>query len=251
MLVPGLRGFRASLAILEMQFEPVGSVAGIAAFVPGYLRVTCRGWSGDTSPVIHNAAEGFYNQLWTTAVDRLRDQAHKLGADGVVGVSTTQSSLDVGWQLQLSGTAFRLSGSARLAAPFLSTLPMADFLTLLAAGWIPTGIAWGHAAIHVHGPATSPSWQGVTWQNAEMPEPTDAVNLARTHAEAAARTTMRGSRGAVGMTIDVQRQSQGCWNSRTPGMLVLAHAVGTGVVQYRERALQIRPTQRLSVEVAQ
>lgn len=253
--VPGLRGFRASLAVLEMQFRSVGTVAGIAAFAPGFLRVSCAGgWRGDPTPVMANSATSFFNQLWQTAVDRLHQQAVERGADGVVGVRVDQRRTDLGWQLQLSGTGFRLDAAERLQTPFLSALPMSDFVTLLGAGWVPSGIAWGNAAVHVHGPAMSAYYSRVQGINAEMPGPTQAVNAARAGAEAAVQASLRGSgsRGVVGMSIDIQRSAQACWGSRggSTGMLVHAHAVGTGVVRFRDAALHVTPTRQLSRSVA-
>ena len=252
-----MRGFRALLAVLELQFQPLDTIAGIAAFTQGYLLRSCSGWRGDPSPVVAGSTEQFYDQLWQTAVDRLHEQAHAIGADGVIGVGVTEGPLDVGWQLQLIGTAFRLRSLAEhLATPFISALPLGDFLTLLAAGWVPSGLAWGNAAVHVHGPAMSPSWQGVQWQNAEMAEATDAVNTARARAESDVRSTLRKghAEGAVGMTVNITRHAQACYGNRnqsSTGMLVRAQALGTGVVRYRDTALDIMPSRRLSVERAQ
>lgn len=220
--------------------------------MPGYLRVSCAGgWRGDPTPVLANTAESFFNQLWQTAVDRLHQRAVAVGADGVIGVRVDQRRIDAGWQLQLSGTGFRLASVERLPAPFLSALPMSDFLTLLGAGWIPCGVAWGNAAVHVHGPALSASYQGLQWANAEMPGPTQAVNAARARAEAALNESLRrtGARGAVGMTINIEHSPQACWGNRgtgSTGMLVRAHALGTGVVRYRESDLNITATRQLS-----
>ena len=235
-----------------MQFEPLGTVAGIAAYTTGFRKLACAGSNRDPDPVVAGSAESFFNQLWGAAIDRLHEHAAGVGADGVLGVSVDQRPVDAGWQLQLSGTALRLPAAERLPVPFLSALPMRAFLTLLAAGWMPAGIVWGNAAVHVHGAAASPSLQGVNWRNAEMAGPTSGVNAARARAEAAVHRTLRasGAHGAVGMTIDMQHRSQACWGSNVPGMMFLANAWGTGVVRYRDPALRIVPARALSREAA-
>jgi len=240
-----LQGFRSLLSVLSLQFEAVGSVTGAHALQMGYSGVACTYW-GDTAsvPVIAANAENFYNQLWAGAIDRLEQDALRLGADGVVGVSVVEQPLDVtGHQLQLVGTAIRLRTVEKLPRPFLSALSMDDFLKLLIAGWVPAGIAWGHSAVHVHGWLASPWRQGVARQNAEMAGPTMGVNAARERAQLLMHKSMQGcqAQGTVGTSITITRQSQACGSttgSRTrdgaAGMLITAHAVGTGVVRYRD-----------------
>ena len=125
---------------------------------------------------------------------------------------------------------------------------MSEFLTLLLAGWIPSGLVWGNAAVHVHGRAASPWWQGVARVNAEMRAPTDAVNAARARAQAMTQAAMAAcsAEGTVAMSLSINRQPQSCRGSRTPGMLITAHALGTGIVRYREPVVAITTGRRLS-----
>src|SRR4051794_559195 len=209
-----LQGFRSLLAVLSLQFEGVGSVTGAYALQMGYSGVACTSW-GDTAyiPVIAANAENFHNQLWAGAIGRLEQDALRLGADGVVGVSVVEQPLDTtGHQLQLVGTAIRLRTVDRLPRPFLSALSMEDFVKLLIAGWVPTGIAWGHSAVHVHGWLVSPWRQGVARQNAEMEGPTAGVNAARDRAQRMMHASMRRSRaqGTVGTSVTITRHSQAC-----------------------------------------
>ena len=80
-------------------------------------------------------------------------------------------------------------------------------------------------------------------QNAEMAGPTMGVNAARERAQLLMHKSMQGcqAQGTVGTSITITRQSQACGSttgSRTrdgaAGMLITAHAVGTGVVRYRD-----------------
>jgi len=239
-----LQGFRSLLSVLSLQFEALGSVTGAYALQVGYSAIACSYW-GDTAtvPVVAANAENFYNQLWAGAIARLEQDALRLGADGVVGVSVVEQPLDTaGHQLQLVGTAIRLRSVDQLPRPFLSALSMDDFLKLLLAGWVPTGIAWGHSAVHVHGWMVSPWRQGVARQNAEMVGATMGVNAARERAQLLMHASMARCRaqGTVGTSISITRQSQACGNSTgtsqngSAGMLITAHAVGTGVVRYRD-----------------
>jgi uncharacterized protein YbjQ (UPF0145 family) len=240
-----LHGFRSLLSVLSLQFEAVGSVTGAYALQMGYAGIACTYW-GDTAnvPVIAANAENFHNQLWAGAIDRLEQDALRVGADGVVGVSVVEQPLDTnGHQLQLVGTAIRLRTVKQLPRPFLSALSMDDFLKLLMAGWVPTGIAWGHSAVHVHGWLASPWRQGVARQNAEMAGPTMGVNAARERAQLLMHKSMQGCRaqGTVGTSITITRHAQSCGSATgygrrdgTAGMLISAHAVGTGVVRYRD-----------------
>lgn len=130
-----------------------------------------------------------------------------------------QRTAGTGWQLQLSGTGLRLGPETQLAKPFLSALSMRDFITLLASGWVPTGLAWGHGAAHLHAGSDSPYTQGVLTKNAEMPGPTRAVNLARSRAQQALMGSLRTCRatGATGMTITIDRQRQRCYRGGEVG----------------------------------
>ena len=118
----GLPGFRGALAVLEMEFEPAGSVTGAAAYQRGYQSLICWGWgTSSTAPLLAPSAEQFLNDLWSTAIQRLEEQARALGADGVVGVGVDQRAVgNGGWQLELTGTAIRAPGLDPPPRPFLS-----------------------------------------------------------------------------------------------------------------------------------
>jgi hypothetical protein len=85
---------------------------------------------------------------------------------------------------------------------------------------------------------------------------TAAVNAARHAAEQAVISSLADtvSRGVVGLSINIDRYTQGCYYpafSRTggpklPGALVIATAVGTGIVPIGASVLSVRPTRKLS-----
>ena len=255
-MVSGLPGFRGSLAVLEMALQPTGSVTGAAAYQRGYQYLVCRTWqSSDPQPVLAPSAEQFMNDLWSTAVERMEAQARAAKADGVIGVSVDQRPLDNrGWQLTLNGTGVRVDGLEPPPRPFLTGLQMSEFMALLLGGWVPAGLVWGNAAVHVHGFAASPYWQGVRLSNAEMQGPTDGVNAARTRAQMAAHAKVQSlsAQGAVAMSMQINRETMACQGntgSKTPGMLITAHTMGTAIVRYRDPVVSISTGRQLSGRV--
>lgn len=230
MTVPGLRSL---LLVIDRGFEPTGLLMGA-----GVYRIwrpsTCTGFGMGRygQPLVYTSYENALRDAWEGVVARLESEASAAGAHGVLGVSVTQT-----WvpgtnvlQLQLMGTGVRLPDVAPLPRPFLSNLAMEDFLKLVIAGWVPCGLAWGVAAVHVHGNDMSPLLQGAGWTNAELPVPTEGVRLTRDRLDEQARATLARCRaaGAVATTLTLQRVSQGCG-----GVLIDGLIVGTGVVRYR------------------
>jgi len=230
-------GLRAQLAVLSLNIEPVGVAMG-AGFYRIYRPGGCQGLRPKTSsdPLIYPSYEDALRNAWTDVLGGLHDDAHRMGAHGLLGVAVTHTWEMSGtpvYQLQLSGTAVRVPGQPPTERPFLSTLSMPDFLKLLLGGWAPCGIAWGVAATHVHGWASTASLQGAALANVEMAAPTACMQLARSRLEDAARTTLAatGGDGAVGMTITLNRLPQACGNGQ--GVLVDGLILGTAVTAYR------------------
>ena len=103
---------------------------------------------------------------------------------------------------------------------------------LLVGGWIPCGLAWGVAAVHVHGYDITPMLQGATWTNAEMTVPSEAMGLTKRRLEEQARASMGEVRadGAVAIRLDLDKRPQSCGSGA--GILVDGLVLGTGVVRY-------------------
>jgi uncharacterized protein YbjQ (UPF0145 family) len=244
-------GLRSLLVVTDRGFEPLGLVMGAGVFRI-WRPTTCGtvGLARAGEPLVYTSYEASLRQGWETVVGRLESEAAAAGAHGVLGVSTTQTWMPGAnmLQLQLLGTAVRLPGVAPLPRPFLSNLSMQEFLKLLVGGWVPCGLAWGVAAVHVHGYDVSPMWQGAAWRNAELPVPTEAVRLTRDRLDDQARATLARCRatGAVGTRLELERTSQACGGG--DGVLIDGLVVATGVVRYRPSLASPSPALNLRRE---
>ncbi|HEY6461402.1 MAG TPA: heavy metal-binding domain-containing protein, partial [Polyangiaceae bacterium] len=142
------------LTLSRMGFLPHGLVVGSAIYDAGWSNL-----SGRTQEVtsLSQAMRGARN----VAVKRMRDQANKLGAEGVVGVrlQVEHHRWRGGHQVAkivALGTAVAFDGAhaagdmknapslhLRDGRPFTSALSGQDFVTLLRAGYRPVSIAVG------------------------------------------------------------------------------------------------------------
>jgi hypothetical protein len=189
--------------------------------------------------------------LWSASVDRIEDEARRLGAHGVIGISLREEAISAGvHQLQLVGTAVSASAfDEPLATPFLSFLGLEDLLRLLQGGWVPAGIGWGVAAIHIHAWSNNAWWQGATFSNAEMEIPTKAFQDARHRCQTAVRQRLATRPGhvLVGASLHLDRVRQKCGNQEG-GSLVRARMTGTAVARYRDATAPTMPVLRLDGE---
>jgi uncharacterized protein YbjQ (UPF0145 family) len=81
-----------------------------------------------------------------TALDRMRQEAAALGADGVVGLRfTTERMEGQKREFMALGTAVRSRGRQRPGRPFTTDLAAQDVAKLLSAGWVPAGLIYGFA----------------------------------------------------------------------------------------------------------
>ena len=88
--------------------------------------------------------EGHY-QGWDMALRRLRDEAVAAGANAVVDVKMRTIALGVenSMDFTLVGTAVYVEGLPPSAEPIVATVPALEFVKLLEADVVPTGIAIG------------------------------------------------------------------------------------------------------------
>ncbi len=115
------------LAVRSHGLRPVAAVAA-----------TCwmhYGWSWTEGHV----------QGWNTALRRLKDEARAAGANAVLDVKMRTIPLGVenSMDFTLVGTAVRLEGLAPSADPVVATVPALEFVKLLEADIVSTGIAVG------------------------------------------------------------------------------------------------------------
>jgi len=246
-----LPGFRSMLAVISAGFAPRGVVMGALA-LQLYQPVCYKRLVTDTEPLVFPKYEQSLRDAWREVIARLDREASERGAHGVVGVSVNanpSSGLAAGAgirEFRLVGTAVTVPGAPPLRRPFLSMLSMDDTLKLLLRGWVPTGIAVGVSAVHVHGLAASARWQGKALVNAEMQAPTAGMALARARAEHEARRSLVTARaeGMVAAELKVTRSMQACGGGQ--GMLIEGRLAGTGVARYRDPIVTVSAVRNLT-----
>lgn len=84
-------------------------------------------------------------QGWETALTRLRDEAKAAGANAVVDVKmrTIPISVENSMDFSLIGTAVKIDGLPPSDHPVIATVPALEFVKLLDADIVPTGISIG------------------------------------------------------------------------------------------------------------
>jgi uncharacterized protein YbjQ (UPF0145 family) len=84
-------------------------------------------------------------QGWQTALERLRDEARVAGANAVVDVKmrTIPIGMEASMDFSLIGTAVKVDGLPPSKDPVIATVPALEFVKLLDADIVPTGIAVG------------------------------------------------------------------------------------------------------------
>jgi uncharacterized protein YbjQ (UPF0145 family) len=227
------------LTLARLGFLPRGLVIGVSVYDAGFA----QGMTGMTVEVI-GIGEAM-RQARKLAVARMREQADRLDAEGVVGVRLSVEHHKwrgghVVARFVAIGTAIRFdpkhappvlakSPSLRLrGGPFTSDLAGQDFVTLLRSGYRPTAIALGNCVYEVSPQPLSGLWIA---GNVEIAEYTQAFMNARETAMENLENDLeadlpKGSPdkpvGVVGMTV-VEQAHAGELN------LIEFTAVGTAV----------------------
>jgi Putative heavy-metal-binding len=129
----GRRPWTATLTPAELMIARSHGLKPIAA-----VSATCwlhYGWSWT-----EGHAEG-----WNTALRRLREEARVAGANAVLDVKMRTIPFDVADSMDftLVGTAVRVEGLPPSDDPIIATVPALEFVKLLEADVVPTGIAIG------------------------------------------------------------------------------------------------------------
>lgn len=127
----------AALAVESAGLDTVGEVMGcvVQQQVPPMM-LTPLSMSVDYRPYLRAWRQG-----WETALYRLREEAARLGAHGVVGIRLTRRPMsDLTEEVVALGTAVRDPSGTPRSRPFTTTLPGTDVAKLASAGWAPTDV---------------------------------------------------------------------------------------------------------------
>jgi hypothetical protein len=105
-----------------------------------------------------------HSQGWTTALHRLKAEAHAAGANAVLDVKmrTLPVAVKDSMDFSLVGTAVRVDGLPASRDPLVATVPALELIRLLEADVVPTGIAVGanYAWISDWSPSSALAWMG-------------------------------------------------------------------------------------------
>jgi uncharacterized protein YbjQ (UPF0145 family) len=172
------RGITSDLSIDEALllhaagWEPVDLVCGVSVASVPYGVWTWGQGEISVASAAHNAAV-------RGASERIKDECTKVHGHGVVGVRIEVEVRNHHIDVELVGTAVRpVEGSAPAATPFVSDLSARDFTLLLAAGWMPVGLAFGASFVYAPRRSAGAVMQQKT-QNIELANFTQAMYAAR------------------------------------------------------------------------
>jgi len=129
----GTKPWMATLSPAELMIARSHGLKPIAA-----VSATCwlhYGWSWTLG----------HAQGWDTALDRLAQEARACGANAVLDVKMRTIPLGVenSMDFTLIGTAVKVEGLPASSDPIIATVPALEFVKLLEADVVPTGIAIG------------------------------------------------------------------------------------------------------------
>ena len=224
------------LLVKEAGFEPLGLVMGSSIF-----NIGIQEYRAGVNEELQTMTQALYSAR-ELAMVRMEEEAHELGADGIVAVRLTLNVHAWGAnviEFMAIGTAVKSDKPGFRGPedrPFTSDLSGQDFWTLLEAGYRPVGFVMGNCVYNIG------QGQGGGGQSGELTGPTQALYDARELAmeRMQVEATARGARGIVGVVVDENNHTWG------PNVLEFS-AVGTAVVPIRDDHHIERPSLVLSV----
>lgn len=200
------------LLVKEAGFDPIGLVVGSSIFHIGFQQ---SNWNQNQEMTV--LTQAMY-QARENAMDRMEEEAHQMGADGVVGVRLEVDHKEWGAHVAefvAIGTAVVHRNDPRRfhnkhGRPFTSDLSGQDFYVLLRSGYRPLGLVMGNCVYHVAHQGPFSSLRNMS-QNVELTQYTQALYDSR---ELAMERMQReaedlGARGVVGANIHENSHSWG------------------------------------------
>jgi uncharacterized protein YbjQ (UPF0145 family) len=192
------------LLVKEAGFDPIGLVVGSSIYHIGYQQSS---WNQNQEMTVLSQAMYHAREL---AMDRMEEEAHELGADGIVGVRLEVDHKEWGTHVAefiAIGTAVRHRNDPRRfhnkhGRPFTSDLSGQDFYVLLRSGYRPLGMVMGTCVYHV-ARQTFGNFMRNFSQNTELETYTQALYDARELAMERMQREAEGlsAKGIVGANI--------------------------------------------------
>jgi uncharacterized protein YbjQ (UPF0145 family) len=238
----------SAAGIKAVGLEPVGEVMGCVV-----LNVVSRYQT--FSPTYGYDAGSFarpYLQAlhtgYNTALERLREEAAALGADGVVDIRLTLSSLGQAEEFLAMGTAVRAQSTTRPKSLFTTDLSGSDVAKLMLAGWAPVQVEWAGAANAIYIGMVTQSQTSFYAGNTEIGAYTRLINHVRADARTRFHEMVRkaGADGGI-----VNRMTLSTWEPSEQVVAALASVYGTAIAQFHRsgtaapaRTLTVMPLRR-------
>jgi uncharacterized protein YbjQ (UPF0145 family) len=213
------------LLVKEAGFDPVGLVVGSSIYHVGYQQAA---FMQNQEMTVLTQAMYHAREL---AMDRMEEEAHELGADGVVGVRLEVNHKEWGNHIAefvAIGTAIVHRNDPhryknKHGRPFTSDLSGQDFYILLRSGYRPLGLVMGNCVYHIAA-QTFGNFMRTFSQNAELTQYTQALYDSRELAMARMQHEAEelGAKGIVGADIHERTHA---WGSH----VIEFFAIGTAV----------------------
>lgn len=207
------------LAAQALHLRPLGQVMGSAVIRPAWSSQWLYGaWqNGEIVPLTRALTEAR-----DLAVDRLRAEAERLGAHGIVSVMLTEAHPAWGagvLEFQLQGTAVVFDGQPPPSQLFLGNISAEDAYRLLAAGYVPLTVVVASTAYYIMTTASA-AWAEASWANQEVSDLSRGIYEARDAVVARMRQQARevGADGVLGARwsmrvddVEVERPGVDSW----------------------------------------
>jgi len=220
-------------AIRSAGFSPAGQVIGSSVHHVAW-RSTGVSLHGPT-PVVElpDHSRALYSAR-RMALGRMREEARRLGADGVVAVRLVLRRFEQApdaLEITALGTAIR-RWARPLASPFLSTVDGQGFAKLLRAGLVPRAVVLGLSTVHVH--TDEPTELLMRGSSVEIPLFGAAVERARSLAMARLARDAENAHadGCVGSDVALDVWRTPCGLDRERDHLLQFTAVATAVARF-------------------
>lgn len=197
--------------------------------VPGAVSAEAVGLRpvGEVMGCVVSQSEDVVSSLrrgYATAMDRLREEASALGADGVLAISCTVTGVRATVrEFVVLGTAVRAVRGKRPARPFTTGLPGPDVAKLLLAGWVPVTLAIGIDGGAAYDLAMTDR------PGAEAPMPTDLVTRVRAAARAEFGAAVAESGADGGLVTSTTLRA---WALGNTGAAAVASVFGTAIARF-------------------
>lgn len=213
------------LLVKEAGFDPVGLVVGSSIYHVGFQQAA---WTKNQEMTVLTQAMYHAREL---AMSRMEEEAHALGADGIVGVRLDVNHKEWGSHI----AEFVAIGTAvvhrddphrfknKRGRPFTSDLTGQDFYILLRSGYRPLGMVMGNCVYHIAMQSIAGFFRTLG-QNVELVQYTQALYDSRELAmeRMQQEASELGAKGIVGANIHERTHT---WGSH----IVEFFAMGTAV----------------------